>query len=63
MENKNDSTPFYYWVLIIYFIVSQIYAVIFTIDYIKDDDTSTFEAIFFSGFVGEFKGLLWVFFA
>ncbi len=62
MESKNTSTTILTWIAIIYFIISQIYAVIFMVDYIKDDETSIFEAIVFSGFVGEFKGLLWVFF-
>jgi len=62
MENKNIFSTILVWIAVIYLIVSQIYAVIFMIDYIKDDDTSTFEAVVFSGFVGEFKGLLWIFY-
>jgi hypothetical protein len=62
MAKNNDTVSVLIWIPIIYLIISQIFAIIFMIDYIKDDDTSVLEAIFFSAFVGEFKGLFWVFF-
>jgi len=62
MSKNNDSGSILIWIPIIYFVISQVFAIIFMIDYIKDDDTSVFEAWIFSAFVGEFKGLFWPFF-
>lgn len=62
MGNENNSNQILIWIAVIYLIVSQIFAIIFAIDYIKDDDTSIVEAFLFSGIVGEFKGLFWIFF-
>ena len=58
---ETSSKGVLYWILLIYFIISQIMTIKFWIEYAKETD-SILQIVIFGPIVSEVKGLLWVFF-
>lgn len=57
MEMRNIMTV----LVVIYIILSQVFGVIFFIDYVKETE-SIFKIIFLGPIIAELKGIFWIFF-
>lgn len=57
MEMRNIMTV----LVVIYIILSQVFSVIFFIDYVKETE-SILKIVFLGPIIAELKGILWIFF-
>ncbi len=58
---ETSSKGVLYWILLIYFIVSQIMTIKFWIEYAKETD-SMLQIAIFGPIISEVKGIFWIFF-
>lgn len=62
MKNKDELIEnLIGWFFALYFIVGQILAMVWFVQYCKTDN-SILEIIFLDSFLSEIKGILWIFF-
>ena len=58
---ETDSKGVLYWVLVIYFIISQIMSIKFLVEYAKETE-SILQIVLFGPIIAELKGIFWIFF-